>query len=57
MSRKRAVVSQPDTADAKADLPSERFEVDAFDRFIEEQLKKQKSSDDQSTYEVVCHVY
>lgn len=59
MSRKTAasMVSQSDRQAAKGNAPVERFQVDAFDQFIEEQLKKQRSSDDHSTDEIVCHVY
>ncbi len=31
--------------------------ADAFDLFIEEQLQQTRSDDDQSEFEVVCHVY
>ena len=59
MSRKTtaATVSQSDRLGTKSKVPVERFEVDAFDHFIEEQLKKQRSSNDNSSDEIVCHVY
>jgi hypothetical protein len=59
MSRKTtgSTVPRSHAMASKSNAQAERFEIDAFDQFIEEQLKKQRSSEDHSADEIVCHVY
>jgi hypothetical protein len=37
--------------------PVRAIRADAFDQFIEEQLQRVHPDDDQSEFDVVCHVY
>jgi hypothetical protein len=54
----RASRSPQDATERDTMISSKAIHADAFDRFIEEQLKRERAATNQSSNEVVvCHVY
>lgn len=57
LSQTRASQTSKQADKSRASVSEKMIEAHAFDEFIAEKLKQERSPDDQSSDGIVCHVY